>query len=79
MTGVQTCALPIWFLDRPIKGRVSRVSHEVYREKRPASDVLTGRDARVVEVDVTPETPLPAILGAEVTVRLGSVDTAAAP
>ena len=67
------------FLDRPIKGRVSRVSHEVYREKRPASDVLTGRDARVVEVDVTPETPLPAILGAEVTVRLGSVDTAAAP
>ena len=41
--------------------------------------MLTGRDARVVEVDVTPETPLPAILGAEVTVRLGSVDTAAAP
>lgn len=58
------------FLDQPVGGRVRRISHEVFRAKRPASDVLTGRDARIVEVDVTPDTPLPAILGAEVTVRL---------
>lgn len=62
------------FVDQPVTGRVRRVSHEVFREKRPASDVLTGRDARIVEVDITPDTPLPAILGAEVMVRLGGTD-----
>lgn len=58
------------FLDQPLTGHIRRVSAEVFREKRPASDVLTGRDARIVEVDITPDTPLPAILGAEVMVRL---------
>lgn len=57
-------------LDQPVSGRLTRLSHEIYREKRPASDVLTGRDARIVEVDVTPDRPLPAVLGAEVLVRL---------
>lgn len=62
------------FLDQPIAGTVRRIAHEVYREKRPASDVLTGRDARIVEVDITPDSPLPAILGAEVVVRLERAD-----
>lgn len=69
-----TVTIQARFLDRPITGRVHRIAHEVFREKRPASDVLTGRDARIVEVDVTPDTPLPAILGAEVMVRLGGAD-----
>jgi len=66
------------FLDQPVTGKVRRVAREVFREKRPASDVLTGRDARIVEVDVTPDTALPAILGAEVTVRLAGANTVAA-
>lgn len=57
-------------LDKPVDGRVTRLGHEVFREKRPASDVLVGRDAKIVEVDVTPDGKLPAILGAEVLVRL---------
>ncbi len=57
-------------LDQPVTGRVTRLSYEVFREKRPASDVLTGRDARIVEVDITPDQPLPPVLGAEVLVRL---------
>lgn len=69
-----TATIHARFLDQPVSGRVRRVSHEVFREKRPASDVLTGRDARIVEVDIAPDTPLPAILGAEVTVRLGGPD-----
>lgn len=60
------------FLEQPVTGRVRRVGAEVFREKRPASDVLTGRDARIVEVDITPDTPLPVLLGAEVVVRLGA-------
>lgn len=66
------------FLDQPLTGRVRRVSHEVFREKRPASDVLTGRDARIVEVDIAPDSPLPAVLGAEVVVRLGGGDAVGA-
>lgn len=66
------------FLEQAVTGTVRRVAREVYREKRPASDVLTGRDARIVEVDVTPDTPLPALLGAEVVVRLGTTEKVAA-
>ncbi|MBR9973543.1 HlyD family secretion protein [Magnetospirillum sulfuroxidans] len=66
------------FLEQPVNGRVRRVSREVFREKRPASDVLTGRDARIVEVDITPDTPLPVILGAEVVVRVGDIEAAGA-
>lgn len=57
-------------LDKPVSGRVTRLGHEVFREKRPASDVLIGRDAKIVEMDITPDDKLPAILGAEVLVRL---------
>lgn len=66
------------FLDQPVTGTVRRVAREVYREKRPASDVLTGRDARIVEVDITPDSPLPKVIGAEVIVRLAPADHGAA-
>lgn len=72
-----TVSIQARFLEQPVTGTVRRVAREVFREKRPASDVLTGRDARIVEVDVTPDAPLPAILGAEVVVRLDP--TGAAP
>jgi HlyD family secretion protein len=57
-------------LPEPIKAKVTRIGHEVFRQKRPASDVLIGRDARIVEVELTPETALPSVVGAEVMVRL---------
>lgn len=57
-------------LDKPVRGRVARVGYEVFRERRPASDVLIGRDAKIVEMDILPEEALPPILGAEVLVRL---------
>lgn len=54
----------------PIPAKVSRIAREVYRQQRPASDILTGRDAKIVEVQLAPETELPAIVGAEVSVRI---------
>lgn len=57
-------------LPSAIHGKVTLLSNEVFRQKRPSSDVLIGRDARIVEVEVTPDQPLPAVLGGEVLVRL---------
>jgi len=57
-------------LKGPVVAKVSRIAQEVFRQKRPASDVLIGRDAKVVEVDLAPEQPLPSILGAEVLVHI---------
>jgi HlyD family secretion protein len=57
-------------LGRRMAASVSRIAHEVYRQKRPASDVLVGRDARIVEIELTPQQPLPPVLGGEVIVRL---------
>lgn len=54
----------------PIPAKVTRIANETYRQRRPSSDILVGRDARIVEVELTPEKPLPAVIGAEVTVRL---------
>jgi len=55
---------------QPIKASVTRLGYEVFRQKRPESDVLVGRDARIVEIELTPETPLPPIVGGEVMVHL---------
>ena len=55
---------------QPIDATVTRLGYEVYREKRPESDVLIGRDARIVEVELTPQTPLPVVIGGEVMVHL---------
>jgi HlyD family secretion protein len=57
-------------LAEPIDARVTRLGAEVYRQKRPNSDILVGRDARIVEVEVTPEKALPRVLGAEVSVEI---------
>lgn len=59
-------------LPAPIHGKVTLLSNEVFRQKRPSSDVLIGRDARIVEVEITPDQPLPAVLGGEVLVRLSA-------
>jgi HlyD family secretion protein len=56
-------------LAQPVPAKVTRIAHEVFRQKRPSSDILTGRDAKIVEVELTPQTPLPAVVGGEVTVR----------
>jgi HlyD family secretion protein len=53
-------------LKAPITAKVGRIAQEVFRQKRPASDVLIGRDAKVVEVDLIPEKALPFVMGAEV-------------
>lgn len=60
------------FLATPMPARVSRIANETFRQRRPSSDILVGRDARIVEVELIPEGPLPAIIGAEVTVRLST-------
>jgi HlyD family secretion protein len=66
----ETAEIEGTMLAKPVQGSVSRIAHEVFKQKRPASDVLVGRDARIVEVELTPRTPLPLIVGGEVTVRL---------
>lgn len=56
----------------PWAGKATRISHHVYRETEPAEDVLRGRDARVVEVEIELDDarPLPALIGTEVVVSL---------
>jgi HlyD family secretion protein len=49
---------------------VTQIAHEVYREKRPVSDILVGRDAKIVEVELSPDSPLPPDVGSEVEVHL---------
>jgi HlyD family secretion protein len=55
---------------QPVMGKVTRIAKEVFRQKRPSSDILVGRDAKIVEVEVTPQSPLPAVVGGEIVVRL---------
>lgn len=57
-------------LPAPLEGRVELVGHQVMRQRRTSSDVLVGRDARIVEVTVRPLGGLPPVVGAEVEVRL---------
>jgi HlyD family secretion protein len=54
---------------QPVQARIRYLGKEVFRQARPNSDTLIGRDARVVEVELLPEAPLPAVLGGEVEVR----------
>ena len=56
-------------IPQTIQGSVTRIAKEVFRQKRPSSDILVGRDAKVVEVEVTPKTALPAVMGGEVVVH----------
>ncbi|MEO5364910.1 MAG: efflux RND transporter periplasmic adaptor subunit [Magnetococcus sp. WYHC-3] len=57
-------------LPTTVEGRVTRIAFSVFKQKRPTSDVLIGRDARIVEVEITPNTPLPRVIGSEVTVSI---------
>ena len=61
-------------LPQPIPATVSRIAHEVHRESRASSDILIGRDARIIEVDLSPQQRLPEVIGAEVTVRFAGLD-----
>lgn len=54
---------------QPIPAVVSNFSREIFKQARPNSDVLIGRDARILEVELTPLKDLPVILGGEVFVR----------
>ncbi len=57
-------------LAAPMEGRVELVGRQVMRQRRTSSDVLIGRDARIVEVTIRPLGTLPPVVGAEVEVRL---------
>lgn len=61
-------------LNQPLNGRLDKVLGLVAVNERPTTDVLRGRDARVVEAEVSmlPGQTLPAFVGTEVTV---SIDT----
>ncbi|HEX3860341.1 MAG TPA: HlyD family efflux transporter periplasmic adaptor subunit [Stellaceae bacterium] len=62
---------------QPVKATVTRIAKEVFRQKRPSSDILIGRDAKIVEVELTPQTPLPPVVGGEVVVRLSPPSSSA--
>ncbi len=55
-----------------LRGRVTRVMRDVDRSGRPTSDVLTGRDARIVEAEIefVRGQRQPSLVGQEATVRL---------
>ncbi len=57
-------------LPAPIGGEVTRLSQAVFKQKRPTSDILIGRDARILEVEVRPDRPLPPVVGGEVVVDI---------
>ena len=70
MVNVTSPALP-----SAVEGRVERIGQEVFRQKRPSSDILIGRDARIVEVEVSTQRPLGLPIGSEVLIRISSPDS----
>jgi len=57
-------------LASPIEATVTRTSETIFKQKRPTSDVLIGRDARIAEVEIQPKSKLPPLVGAELTVEI---------
>ena len=59
-------------LAAPVTGKIARIANHIYRSERPTTDVLAGRDARIVEaeIEVDPPKALPALIGAEMTLRI---------
>lgn len=57
-------------LASPIEATVVRTSEAIFKQKRPTSDVLVGRDARIAEVELVPDSTLPRLVGAELTVEI---------
>jgi HlyD family secretion protein len=53
-----------------VAGRVSRSSNTLFKQKRPTSDIVLGRDAHIAEVEISPEGPLPPLVGSEVVVEI---------
>lgn len=58
----------------PLPARVVRLQNRVFSTQRPTSDVLTGRDARVVEAELAIDPPgrLPPFIDAEVVAMIRS-------
>jgi HlyD family secretion protein len=56
-------------LAQPVQAKIRYRGQEIFRQARPISDTLMGRDARIVEVELEPAGPLPLVLGGEVEVR----------
>lgn len=54
----------------PIEATVVRTSETIFKQRRPTSDVLVGRDARIAEIELLPSLRLPALIGAELTVEI---------
>ncbi len=57
-------------LPAPITGKVVRIANLVFNQKKSTSDILLGRDARIVEVEILPDTPLPPVVCGEVDVLI---------
>jgi HlyD family secretion protein len=53
-----------------IEGKVTRVTPSLFKQKRPTSDIVLGRDARIAEVEISAVGPLPTLVGGEVTVEI---------
>jgi HlyD family secretion protein len=64
---------------QPLHGRVAKVLNYVFLNDRPSSEVLKGRDARIVEAEIhfDPEQRVPALAGLEVTVTMPTQAAAA--
>jgi HlyD family secretion protein len=60
-----------------LRGRVSKIYAQVWRNEQPTTDVLRGRDARIVEVEIAFESgqSVPLISGLEVTVSIDVTGT----
>ena len=56
-------------MKHPVRAKVRYQGKEIFRQSRPISDTLMGRDARIIEVELEPMEPLPVVLGGEVEVR----------
>ena len=77
----QAASVELVGLQQPLRGEVARIAAQVFLNTRATTEVLRGRDARVVEIDIelAPGQQVPAIAGAEATVsiRAGAVQGAA--
>lgn len=66
----QTAVIRSPLLPSPIEATVTRTSETIFKQKRPTSDVLIGRDARIAEIEIQPKSKLPPLVGAELTVEI---------
>jgi len=56
-------------LTHAVPAKINCIGNELFKQTRPNSDTLVGRDARIVEIEITPMEDLPPVLGAELIVR----------